>query len=396
MSRISIIVPVYNSDKYLSECIDSILIQSYKDFEILCIDDGSTDNSGKICDYFSKKDPRVRVVHKQNEGLVSARKTGVKNALGSYISFIDSDDWVDPDLYENLYKYAAQYDCDMVCSGIYRQFDDRAVINMNTIKKGIYEGEALTSDLYPYMLCDGRFFKMGVRPNLVGKLIKKEILEKTLFSAPEDVTNGEDVMVTYPSLLISGKVSLLDDAWYHYRQHPQSMSQKKADKKEYFATRHLYDYLKQWFEKSSEKEMLVRQLRFFISHFQVQREPEAFDEKKGQLRMFGEISPDDKLLLYGAGRFGKQVYAYLTDLGRDFIWTDKQFKSYQEKGLPLEDVNVLFDKCYDLILVAVIDSEMADNISRELIEQGVEEKKIRRLDVNYITDDGILAKMGFV
>ena len=101
---ISIIVPVYNVEKYLEKCIDSILNQSYQNLEIILIDDGSTDNSGSICDEYKKKDQRVQVIHQKNQGQSSARNAGLNIAKGSYIGFVDSDDWIEQNMYEKLYK----------------------------------------------------------------------------------------------------------------------------------------------------------------------------------------------------------------------------------------------------------------------------------------------------
>lgn len=97
MPKISIIVPVYNVEKYLRKCIDSILNQTFKDFELILIDDGSTDESGKICDEYNLKDNRIKVIHKENGGLSSARNAGLDIAQGEYIGFVDSDDWIESD-----------------------------------------------------------------------------------------------------------------------------------------------------------------------------------------------------------------------------------------------------------------------------------------------------------
>ncbi len=94
--KISVIVPVYNVEQYLPRCIDSILAQTFTDFELLLIDDGSRDNSGKICDEYAEKDSRIRVFHKENGGVSSARNVGLDNTCGEYVSFIDSDDWIGP------------------------------------------------------------------------------------------------------------------------------------------------------------------------------------------------------------------------------------------------------------------------------------------------------------
>ncbi len=113
--KLSIIVPVYNVEKYLHKCVDSILSQTLTDFECILVDDGSTDNSSVICDEYAAKDPRIVVIHKQNGGLSSARNTGLDISQGDYIGFVDSDDWIEPEMYMYMYTYANDNSCDMMC-----------------------------------------------------------------------------------------------------------------------------------------------------------------------------------------------------------------------------------------------------------------------------------------
>ncbi len=114
---ISIIVPVYKDEPYLRQCVDSILNQTYRDIEVLLIDDGSPDRCGEICDEFAKKDQRIRVFHTENKGLSAARNLGLREAKGEYIGFVDSDDWIEPDMYEVLLKRMQETGADIsVCS----------------------------------------------------------------------------------------------------------------------------------------------------------------------------------------------------------------------------------------------------------------------------------------
>ena len=115
---LSIIVPVYNVCDYLKDCIDSILAQSFTDFELILVDDGSTDGSGEICDEYVKRDSRIRVIHKGNGGVVSARKAGVAAAKGLYVGYVDGDDWIESDMYEKMVHYMREYDCDLVMCDI--------------------------------------------------------------------------------------------------------------------------------------------------------------------------------------------------------------------------------------------------------------------------------------
>ena len=132
MEKISIIVPVYNVEKYLEKSVNSILNQTYKNLEIILVDDGSKDNSGKIADDLSKNDERIKVIHKENGGLSSARNEGMKVVTGDYIAFLDSDDCIVPDFYEYLYNLIKKYDCD-IAQGRFLRINEELMDNSNEI-----------------------------------------------------------------------------------------------------------------------------------------------------------------------------------------------------------------------------------------------------------------------
>ena len=130
---ISVIVPVYNVEKYLKKCIQSIINQTYKNLEIILVDDGSSDNSGKICDEFAQKDNRIKVIHKTNGGLSDARNAGLDVMSGEWVSFVDSDDFVSPYYIENLHYLVNKYDVDMAITSFVRFFNENTKLSSNKI-----------------------------------------------------------------------------------------------------------------------------------------------------------------------------------------------------------------------------------------------------------------------
>ena len=152
MPKISIIVPVYKSELYLNRCIDSILNQSYADIELLLIDDGSPDLCPKICDEYAAKDKRIKVIHKTNGGVAVARNTGLEIASGEYITFVDSDDWIEQNMYQSMMEIAAHYNCDAVMCDCVKDFDDHSEIYSHDIRDGFYNSEQLKTEYYPHLL----------------------------------------------------------------------------------------------------------------------------------------------------------------------------------------------------------------------------------------------------
>ena len=135
---VSVIVPVYNSEKYLNRCVDSILNQTYRSIELILVDDGSPDNSGRICDEYAEKDSRVRVIHKANAGVSAARNSGLEVASGDYATFVDSDDYIEPDMYSDMMEKVNQYNCDVVMCDCVKDFPDRSEIYSHNIRTGFY------------------------------------------------------------------------------------------------------------------------------------------------------------------------------------------------------------------------------------------------------------------
>lgn len=232
--NISVIVPIYGIEKYLHECIDSILDQSFLNFELILVDDGSPDNCPEICDDYSRKDTRIKVIHKENGGLLSARKAGLKEATGKYISYVDGDDWVDKFYLDTLFKLAEANDSDLVVTGHFREFDGK----IETIKPkmaGIYDEDELKSSIIPNAIYNGNFCEHGMSTYVWNKLFKRELLNKILFDVPNEIIMGEDAAITYSYLAISKSLVVSRIPLYYYRQrHDSIVKSIENPKTEYY------------------------------------------------------------------------------------------------------------------------------------------------------------------
>lgn len=201
--QISIVVAVYKAERYIRRCIDSIITQSYADFELLLIDDGSPDNSGVICDEYAAKDNRVRVFHKENGGVSSARQVGLENAKGQYVIHVDPDDWVDSDMLESLYSKAIQDDADMVICDYYISGKSDIIIKQNI------------SDTNPTKLLS-EYLLQNLHASCCNKLVKTKLFADYGISFPQEIIRWEDLWVTCHLLMLPIRISYLPRAFYHY------------------------------------------------------------------------------------------------------------------------------------------------------------------------------------
>ncbi len=215
MPKLSIIVPIYNAEKYLRRCLDSIRMQTFMDWECLLIDDGSTDSSGEICDCYVATDSRFCVIHQVNYGLVSARINGWKASNGGIIGFVDSDDWIEPDMYEHLMRaMQAEPKADIAVVGIFQECEGSLPLE----NRALPEYTLLSAhDAAAHMLTR-RYFAW----ELWCKVYRRELFYEGAFL--RELTVGEDLFTSWQLLKKAGSVLCLPYRGYHYRLHPESMS----------------------------------------------------------------------------------------------------------------------------------------------------------------------------
>lgn len=215
MKKISVIVPIYNVEKYLKKCIDSIINQTYSNLEIILVDDGSPDNCGKICDEYQVQDSRIKVIHKKNGGLSDARNAGIKEATGEIISFIDSDDFIDLDMYEYMLNEMQKENADIVICGTKIDFEKGKTNIKRAEERKILKSKDALIELNSF-----KSFDMAVW----NKLYKKEIIEGIFFPVGK---KSEDYFVMYQYFDRAKNILILPEAKYHYIQRANSISRGK-------------------------------------------------------------------------------------------------------------------------------------------------------------------------
>jgi glycosyltransferase involved in cell wall biosynthesis len=208
---ISVIVPVYNAEKYLHRCIDSILAQTYTDFELLLIDDGSPDNSGAICDEYAAKDSRVRVFHKENGGVSSARNLGLDNVRGEWITFVDSDDYIHQDF---LSSFSKKHDVGLVV-GSFKVIGDEEWGGL--LEEAFYDKAGLRDNIVKLALMNNFLVPWG-------KLFRRDIISKNNITFDERLHSGEDTLFVYNYLMYIDSLYSCDKPYYFYERGNQGLS----------------------------------------------------------------------------------------------------------------------------------------------------------------------------
>jgi len=224
MPKISIIVPVYKVEEYLCRCLDSIVEQTFIDWECIVVDDGSPDNSGKICDEYAEKDERFKVIHKPNEGVAKARLTGFNNAIGDYVVFVDSDDYITEDALSVMINMMKCNDVDIVVCSYYRVINGNNLIDKRPII-GFYDEKMFQSVKKVNLLFDDKYQKAGIPFMLWGKMYKRTILHNSLESCI-DYWYGEDVVLWFTIINKIKSIIISEKPVYYYFMHESEAIKK--------------------------------------------------------------------------------------------------------------------------------------------------------------------------
>lgn len=389
---ISVIVSIYNIEKYLGKCISSILGQTYTNLEILLVDDGSTDRSASICDGFAAVDTRIRVIHKENGGAVNARKVGMQAASGLYVCHVDGDDWIEPDLYETVYENGIKASSDMIYYSHYRNYSEEYYSREEfPLAQAWYGKKEIHEIVLPRIIDTVHFFDWGIQLTMWSFVVKKEKLFPFLMRVEDTIRVGDDTACMWPCLLEADSLSVINRHLYHYRQRENSIihgpSKGEAVNihtcyKGLFHTFACYDGSLQLKEKLT----LLTYYWLFIADY------EMFMER-GSTNLFPypDIREGCRIILYGAGTFGKQMYRTITKLEFCEIvsWIDKRHENCQGTDRKVESVDSIKNMEFDYVVIAVLKAKVADAIRSELLQMGIEKAKISLIDTDLLKKERI-------
>ena len=224
--KYSIIVPIYKIEEYLEKCIASVLNQTYKNFELILVDDGSPDKCPMICDYYSEIDKRVKVIHKSNEGLVSARQAGCEVATGDYVINVDGDDWIEDNYLEVVNKHIDKTTPDVLKINAYYAYEEKNIMMKQIVNEGYYDRKSLEKNIFPYIVESKDCVRSA--PAIWLHIVKRDLYYRCQMTVPRDITIGEDLACTALILMNAKNMYICNDYLYYYRQNMSSMTKNKS------------------------------------------------------------------------------------------------------------------------------------------------------------------------
>ena len=220
MEKISVIIPAYNCEKYLEQCVRSVLAQIYQNLEIIIVNDGSTDTTGKIMEQLAQEDKRIKTLHKENTGVGETRNVGLSLATGDYICFIDSDDWMDPNHIDDLYQVLTKTDSDIAITNFSQYNDEKGSYNIHLSAEDYYEKVYTPEEWFAFQYGQPHFLS-SCFVVLWGKLYKRELFEDVLYPNK----HADDDYTTWKLYLLSERIVYINAASYVYRINSSSMTQ---------------------------------------------------------------------------------------------------------------------------------------------------------------------------
>lgn len=252
--KISIIIPVYNVEKYIKRCLESILAQTFKDYEVILVDDGSTDKSSEICNEYALKDSRIKVIHQKNSGASAARNAGLKIAGGEYIGFIDSDDYIAKDMYETLYKLITKYNTDIAICGLLHEYKNY------TVDPYPHEEESKISGLEALKIAlIGKKFSV----NVYNKIYKKDLFKDIQFPK---LKFAEDGYVLTRILYKAKSVAYNTSPKYFWQHHKGSVTNSSFDKREWETVK-VYTENLNFIKENCPSLILEATCRYYLAYF---------------------------------------------------------------------------------------------------------------------------------
>lgn len=386
---LSVIVPIYNVEAYVEKCIESIIVQTYRNLQIILVDDGSSDNSGAICDYYSKYDSRITTIHKKNEGLVEARKTGASLAQGEYIINVDGDDWIERERFQILTNAIRKYDADIIhLDGYYSDSSSGSTLISHKELNGYFtQMDFLECLLHGYI--KKNCFHIPLAHNMWCLAVKASLYREIQFDVPKQVTHMEDAIFWWLSLLRIKNILLIKNPTYHYLQRDDSMTSMMGYR-DINGILISYEMLKKRGSYMG-KHFQLGLLYFFTRGLLVTDYSIFMRRNYEYLFPFSQVKKGSRIAIYGSGKFGCRL---VREVLKTFefslmMWVDRKANIKLDFPVKVKSKEELLKCEVDYVVVAIIDYDIACVVKNDLIRMGIENEKIALIDANVVTEENL-------
>lgn len=378
-TRLTVAIPLYNAEKYIEECVESILEQSLYDIKVIIIDDGSIDDSYSICKNIAKKDNRITLVHQKNLGCIAARRKAVSLCGTDYITFVDADDFVLKDAYVNALQYMNE-NIDMISFNIARYFDkDRRKFENLVPDEGYYDYESIKK-LYHKLVWDLERVRPSIDPSLCTKIIKTSLYKSAYDeSGASNLMYGQDTLIFCNIFLKIKSLQVINKCYYMHRQRSSGMIAPYILSNDYFKyLTELYYRLREITKGMDEEYGFEKQIDYFFMNSVNIRKQIYNDVDKGRcfLFPFSDVNKNSNIVLYGAGNVGKEFYEELMKTGycANVLWVDKNAEYICDSRV--KPINIIFENDYDYYVIAIDNDRITEQVSKMLVLNGVDQSKI--------------------
>lgn len=381
---LSVIIPVHNAEKYLEQCLDSVLCQTYGNLELILVDDGSGDGSLQICNHYAAEDKRVKVISQPHSGVVRARKNALSLVSGEVVTCVDADDWIEKDMYETLIDALLSAGADIATSGLIREYTGHSVIDREHLPPGIYDRNKENAIRF---INQSVFFQPEISIHISNKIYNCQLFYRNLLMIPDEVRILDDAACIFPCLLEAERIAVTGNEFYHYRILDNNSLMSVDDGGELKRYRVCYKYLEDRFKDCRD---MLTGLDYLMYYGLLLKMPASLLKSgEGYLFPYSKVRKGSKIIIYGIGRAGKALQQCVAS-EKDFelvACVDKNIKTEISDNRKYRPVSYLAKAEFDYIIIAVFVTNVADEIEKELMAMGICPEKIVRVDISKLTHD---------
>lgn len=389
---ISVIIPAYNSERYLGRCLDSLIGQTYRNLEIIVVNDGSMDATPQIAEKYAQRDCRIKVIHQENQGLVAARKAGLTIASGEYVSAVDSDDWVAANRYEVVYEEGMKCDADVISTDVCNVYDAERIVPVKiALEKRIYHKQEIIKDVLMKMVDENHFYMAAMNLNNWNLVVKSEIAYKRQLEVDNRISAREGMIYVVGCLLDAEKLAIINGGDYFYVKRSDSLDHKYDPANEYklkIAHAALRNYINEMPEAC--KEQYSREIDLFEYYSYLISDYDYLCQETDVTVFPFSVRKERNIVVYGAGTLGSNIVRNMKKSGRNpILWCDKSYEKYvqEDKTIrPPKEILSIHERV-DAVLICILNYQVAERAKAELIEMGVESSKIFLIDSKMLTPE---------